>query len=116
MSQHQSEDLQVFTCTFEAQILSATMDIKFPCTFEVLWKSMNGKILMASTKNKVSAIQSIASFNETLIFETDLLYNTQTHQYLKKDSLLMLNLMSKKRPDQQKLVGRITVDLAEIAN
>ena len=28
----------------------------------------------------------------------------------------MLNLMSKKRPDQQKLVGRITVDLAEIAN
>ena len=28
----------------------------------------------------------------------------------------MLNLISKKRPDQHKLVGRITVDLADIVN
>lgn len=28
----------------------------------------------------------------------------------------MLNLMSKKRPDQHKLVGRLTVNLAKIAN
>lgn len=28
----------------------------------------------------------------------------------------MLNLISKKRPDQHKLVGRITVDLADIIN
>lgn len=35
---------------------------------------------------------------------------------MKKDSLILLNLISKKRPDQHKLVGRLTVDLAEIAN
>jgi len=44
------------------------MYIKFPCTFEVLWKSMNGKILMASTKNKVQATRELAHFDETLMF------------------------------------------------
>lgn len=29
---------------------------------------------------------------------------------------MLVNLISKRRPDQQKLVGRITIDLAQIAN
>ena len=39
------------------------MTIKFPCIYTVEVKSMNNKITMANTKNKVSAINSIASFN-----------------------------------------------------
>lgn len=60
------------------------MVIKFPCNFFIELKSMNSKILLAMTKKKVQAANSIALFDETLNFETDMLYNTKTKEFMKK--------------------------------
>lgn len=43
-------------------------------------------------------------------------FDKGTKQFLKKETLLNLNLISKSRQDQVKLVGRVTLDLAELAN
>ena len=45
-----------------------------------------------------------------------MVYNTKKKEYYSKETFLVLNLVSKSRPDQVKLVGRISVDLAEILN
>ena len=45
-----------------------------------------------------------------------MVYNTKSHQYYSKETFLLLNLVSKSRPDQVKLVGRISVDLADVLN
>lgn len=92
------------------------MVIKFPCSYLVELKSINGKLLIAATKNKVPAIDSVAKFNETLKFETELLFNKQVGEFQKKEVLLLLNLISNRRPEQMKLVGRIPIDLGQIAN
>lgn len=68
-----SQKLQVFTCAFEIHLQEATMTIKFPCTFTIELKSTNGKIIYAMTKNKVAAVNSVASFNEILKFEAELM-------------------------------------------
>lgn len=36
--------------------------------------------------------------------------------FVKKDSQVQLNLVSKHRPDESKLVGRVTIDLAVLLN
>lgn len=92
------------------------MTIKFPCTYVVEVKSINGKMMISSTKNKVPAISSVARFDENLKFETELLYNKNTGKFERKDILLLLNLISNRRPDQMKLVGRICIDLSQVAN
>lgn len=45
-----------------------------------------------------------------------MLYHRAQKQYLKKESLFHLNLISNSRPDQVKLVGRVVIDLSEIVN
>ncbi len=45
-----------------------------------------------------------------------MVYNTKKKEYYSKETFLVLNLVSKSRPDQVKLVGRISVDLAEVLN
>jgi hypothetical protein len=60
--------MEVYACTFEVVVNQATMAIKFPCTYTVEIKSMNNKLTMATTKNKVSAVDSVAVFNEALKF------------------------------------------------
>ena len=45
-----------------------------------------------------------------------MIYHKDKKIYLKKESLVHLNLISNSRPDQVKLVGRISVDLSEVAN
>lgn len=55
--------MEVYACTFEVVVNQATMAIKFPCTYTVEIKSMNNKLTMATTKNKVSAVDSVAVFN-----------------------------------------------------
>jgi|JI9StandDraft_2_1071091.scaffolds.fasta_scaffold527974_1 hypothetical protein len=47
---------------------------------------------------------------------TEMIYDHKTQEYTKKDALTELFLVSKSRPDQNKLVGRVTVDLAKITN
>jgi uncharacterized membrane protein YobD (UPF0266 family) len=45
-----------------------------------------------------------------------MLYDNSTKQFYKKETLLTINLVSKSRPDQVKLVGRVNIDLSQIAN
>lgn len=45
-----------------------------------------------------------------------MLYDTREKLYYKKQTLLTVNLLSKSRPDQVKLVGRVSVNLADILN
>ena len=45
-----------------------------------------------------------------------MVYDNPTKQFIKKDTVLNLNLISKSRQDQVKLIGRVNIDLAEIAN
>jgi hypothetical protein len=45
-----------------------------------------------------------------------MIYDNSTSKFFKKDTMLNLNLISKSRQDQVKLIGRVTIDLAEIAN
>jgi hypothetical protein len=45
-----------------------------------------------------------------------MLYDNCDKFFYKKDTLLMVNLVSKSRPDQVKLVGRVNIDLSEMSN
>ena len=45
-----------------------------------------------------------------------MIYNHSTSEYSKKETLIELYLVSKSRPDQNKLVGRVNVDLAKVIN
>lgn len=56
------------------------------------------------------------SFNEKINLTTEMIYNHKTQECTKKEALIELFLVSKSRPDQNKLVGRVTVDLAKIIN
>lgn len=41
-----------------------------------------------------------------------MVYDNPTKQFIKKDTVLNLNLISKARQDQVKLIGRVNIDLA----
>ena len=69
------QNQQIYHCTFEIHVHEATMTIKFPCTFIIELKSLNGKIIFAMTKNRVAAVKSVANFNEILRFETELMFD-----------------------------------------
>lgn len=45
-----------------------------------------------------------------------MIFNNKSTEYTKKETLVELYLVSKSRPDQNKLVGRVTIDLAKIIN
>jgi hypothetical protein len=45
-----------------------------------------------------------------------MVFNAKKREYYSKETFLLLNLVSKSRPDQVKLVGRVSVDLAEVLN
>lgn len=91
------------------------MNLRFPSLFFVEWKTINGKNAVTMVGRK-RAVNSLIELDEALNFTTEMLYHRAQKQYLKKESLIHLNLISHSRPDQVKLVGRVVVDLAEIAN
>jgi len=45
-----------------------------------------------------------------------MLYNLKLQHYRKKDSIILVNLLSNSRPNDPKLVGRVEIDLASITN
>lgn len=57
------------------------MNIKFPCTFIIELKSLNAKTIYAMTKNKVPAVNSLATFNEVLKFETEMLFDSGKKEF-----------------------------------
>jgi hypothetical protein len=44
-----------------------------------------------------------------------MVYDNDGRRFYKKETLLTVNLVSRSRPDQVKLVGRVSVNLADIA-
>ena len=55
-------------------------------------------------------------FDEKIYLTTEVLYDNKKMEFLKKDTVVELYLVSKSRPDQNKLVGRVTIDLAKVLN
>lgn len=47
---------------------------------------------------------------------TEVGWDRSKKSFMKKETQVQLNLVSKSRPDQVKLVGRVTIDLANILN
>lgn len=45
-----------------------------------------------------------------------MIYDNKKREFIKKETLIVLNLISKSKPDQVKLVGRVTIDLAKVIN
>ena len=48
--------------------------------------------------------------------KTEVGYDKVSKQFLKRETQLQLNLISKSKTDQPKLVGRTTIDLANLLN
>lgn len=71
---------------------------------------------MVEGKSRPTARNNFVEFNETLEMVTEMVYDNPTKQFIKKDTVLNLNLISKSRQDQVKLIGRVNIDLAEVAN
>lgn len=59
---------EVYNCAFEIHVDSATMSIKFPCSYYLECRSTNGKIVMTTSKGNVPAINSLVKFDEVLQF------------------------------------------------
>ena len=56
------------------------------------------------------------SFNDKLQLTTNMICDSRSQNYLKKESIIMVNLVSNSRPNDPKLVGRVVVDLSVVAN
>lgn len=108
-------EVVIHLCTFEAYFYKAKVNLRFPSLFFVEWKSMNSKNSVAMIGRK-RAINSNIDLDETLLFTTEMIFHRGQDQYLKKESLIHLNLISSSRPDEVKLVGRVVIDLSNIAN
>jgi hypothetical protein len=68
------------------------------------------------SSNRVKLIQGKLAFNETLTFTTLMVLDCKTDLYAKKESVIILNLLSNSRPNEPKLVGRVTLELSSVAN
>lgn len=113
MDQRQ-RDATVLLCTFQLTVQSANVLIKFPCNYFVEWKTGNGRKVVEGV-GRPTAVQSVVHFGETLEMTTEMIRDP-SGRYFKKETQLNLNLVSRSRQDQVKLVGRVTLDLAELAN
>lgn len=115
MAQKNSQiDGKIFNVTLQAEISEASTAIKFPCLFYVLWKT-NDQLYVTETQ-RYSQQAGKVNFNETITLTLPLIYERNKQIFLKKETQLQLNLISKSRPDQPKLVGRVTIDLANLIN
>jgi hypothetical protein len=108
-------NITIYVCTFTVHVEAANVLIKFPCQYFLEWKTQNGK-KVAEGKARPVARNSQVEFNETLELTTEMVMDRASGRFLKKDTLLNLNLVSKARQDQVKLIGRVAIDLADIAN
>ena len=108
-------EVTIQVCTFEGYFERATVNLKFPSLFFVEWKSMNSKNSVSMISRK-RAIDSVVDLDEAVSFTTEMIFHKGEQKYLKKESLLNLNLISNSRPDQIKLVGRVILDLSNVAN
>ena len=57
-----------------------------------------------------------AEFGENLICQTYMMFNPKTNEYVPKLTSMCLDLVTERKPDEEKMVGRVAVNLAEILN
>ena len=110
----QSRHQQVRQCTFHLNVIHGTGNIRFPCLFFVVWQTANGKDV-STPSQKVKKHGHLIPFDDNLILTTHLLYDTLTDSYKRKEANVLVNLISNSRPNEPKLVGRVTINLADLA-
>jgi hypothetical protein len=111
---HGQIDGKVYNVTLQAEISEAITSVKFPCLFYVLWKT-NDQQYVTET-GKYSPQGGKVAIHETITLRLPLVYERTKQVFLKKETQVQLNLISKSRPEQPKLVGRVTLDLAALIN
>ena len=107
-------DKSAYSISIQLSVLSATTAVRFPCLFSVQWRTNNQKVSVETAKYSPQGGKT--DFNEDLLMRTEIAFDRVNHRFLKKETQVQLNLISKSRPDQSKLVGRVTIDLASLLN
>lgn len=108
------QDKSAYSVAIQLAVRSATSAVRFTCLFSVQWRTNNQKVSVETAKYSPQAGK--ADFNEDLIMRTEIAFDRTKRIFLKKETQVQLNLISKSRPDQSKLVGRVTIDLATLLN
>ena len=91
--------------TFRFKCIRFNGNLRFPCLLWACIKTLDKKI--AECNNKISIVNNVAEFNQDLVFEKKMIYNKETKQFTKKNVLVVVLLESKRKPGDEKLVGRI---------
>lgn len=66
-------------------------------------------------EENVELKDGVAPFGDRLGFQTYVLFDKSTGRYVRKETSLCLLLVTARRPEE-KLVGRVVVDLAQVLN
>jgi hypothetical protein len=82
----------------------------------VSWRTSSNKLLARTTNDNVVIENNQAVFDEVLEICSFLRYDKTNDVYCKKETTLGVYLISKRKPDEEKLVGRVNVDLADVIN
>lgn len=90
--------------------------IKFPCRLFVSWKTSSNKEIARTINNNITVDKGVGLFNEIMAFNTYLLFDKEKNTYNRKETTLSLLLVSFRMPDEEKVVGRVSVDLADVIN
>lgn len=104
----------VYSVTMQLEVVSAAAQIRFPCLLFAQWSTNNHKLCKET--GRYAHVSGKADFHETLTLTTEMVYDRKLRSFQKKDSHLQLSLVSKSRPEDPKLVGRCTIDMAEVIN
>ena len=102
-------------CIFQATINHATVHIKFPCSYFLHWKTDNNSH-HAEGRSRPTALNSRIVFEETLTLEVEMQRGGSSGRWMRRETEMDLNLVSRSKSDCVKLVGRVGVDLAEVLN
>lgn len=108
------QDKSAYSVAIQLAVRSAATAVRFPCLFSVQWRTNNQKVSVETGKQ--SPQSGKVDFNEDLLMRTEVAFDRNKRIFLKKETQVQLNLISKSRPDQSKLVGRVTIDLATLLN
>lgn len=88
--------------------------MKFPCSYFVEWRTINSKATARTTRHPPRDNQ--VTFEETISLQLEMLYDHAKLEFLRRETIVELYLVSKSRPDQNKLVGRVSIDLGKVVN
>lgn len=107
--------LEIRECNFQLDVTEGIASVRFPCSFFFELKTANGKHHVASN-HRVKANKGTIAFQETVVLNVLMVYDLKQEKYKKKEAVILVSLLSNSRPNDPKLVGRVTLDLSEVAN